>query len=128
MGVEGGFQGRTNKLVDGCYSFWQAGGAVLMELITNSRMDLINKEKLFTYVYGCCQSSSGGLRDKPSKSPDFYHTCYCLSGLSICQYRYSYDGLSITAEVIDPAAKNLVNLRTDVRNPRIHTTTLELST
>jgi protein farnesyltransferase subunit beta len=21
--VEGGFQGRTNKLVDGCYSFWQ---------------------------------------------------------------------------------------------------------
>eukprot|EP01029_Cantina_marsupialis_P021461 TRINITY_DN5140_c1_g2_i1.p1 TRINITY_DN5140_c1_g2~~TRINITY_DN5140_c1_g2_i1.p1 ORF type:complete len:445 (+),score=132.66 TRINITY_DN5140_c1_g2_i1:1181-2515(+) len=26
MPVEGGFQGRTNKLVDGCYSFWQ--GAV----------------------------------------------------------------------------------------------------
>lgn len=26
MSVEGGFQGRTNKLVDGCYSFWQ--GAV----------------------------------------------------------------------------------------------------
>jgi prenyltransferase beta subunit len=23
MPVEGGFQGRTNKLVDGCYSFWQ---------------------------------------------------------------------------------------------------------
>ncbi|KAH9790658.1 protein farnesyltransferase subunit beta [Citrus sinensis] len=23
QGVEGGFQGRTNKLVDGCYSFWQ---------------------------------------------------------------------------------------------------------
>jgi protein farnesyltransferase subunit beta len=26
MPVEGGFQGRTNKLVDGCYSFWQVGG------------------------------------------------------------------------------------------------------
>jgi len=25
MSFEGGFQGRTNKLVDGCYSFWQAG-------------------------------------------------------------------------------------------------------
>uniref|UniRef100_UPI00358FF226 protein farnesyltransferase subunit beta-like isoform X8 n=1 Tax=Myxine glutinosa TaxID=7769 RepID=UPI00358FF226 len=25
MRFEGGFQGRTNKLVDGCYSFWQAG-------------------------------------------------------------------------------------------------------
>jgi protein farnesyltransferase subunit beta len=25
MSLEGGFQGRTNKLVDGCYSFWAAG-------------------------------------------------------------------------------------------------------
>jgi protein farnesyltransferase subunit beta len=25
MRFEGGFQGRTNKLVDGCYSFWQGG-------------------------------------------------------------------------------------------------------
>ena len=25
MRYEGGFQGRCNKLVDGCYSFWQAG-------------------------------------------------------------------------------------------------------
>jgi protein farnesyltransferase subunit beta len=25
MKLEGGFQGRTNKLVDGCYSFWQGG-------------------------------------------------------------------------------------------------------
>ena len=23
--MEGGFRGRTNKLVDGCYSFWQGG-------------------------------------------------------------------------------------------------------
>jgi protein farnesyltransferase subunit beta len=108
MATEGGFQGRTNKLVDGCYSFWQAGGAVLMELITSSGLDLINKEKLFTYVYACCQSSFGGLRDKPSKSPDFYHTCYCLSGLSISQYRYSDDGVLITSDVLHPSAKTLV--------------------
>lgn len=25
MSFEGGFQGRTNKLVDGCYSWWQGG-------------------------------------------------------------------------------------------------------
>ena len=25
MKFEGGFQGRTNKLVDCCYSFWQGG-------------------------------------------------------------------------------------------------------
>ena len=28
--VEGGFMGRTNKLVDGCYSFWQAGAFPLL--------------------------------------------------------------------------------------------------
>ena len=30
------------------------------------------------------------MRDKPGKARDFYHTCYCLSGLSICQH---YSGL-----------------------------------
>jgi protein farnesyltransferase subunit beta len=30
MKVEGGFQGRTNKLVDSCYSFWQ-GSAFAMD-------------------------------------------------------------------------------------------------
>ncbi len=28
----------------------------------------------------------GGLRDKPGKSVDFYHTCYCLSGLASAQH------------------------------------------
>jgi len=27
----------------------------------------------------------GGLRDKPNKTRDFYHTCYSLSGMSIAQ-------------------------------------------
>jgi hypothetical protein len=32
--VEGGFNGRTNKLVDGCYSFWQGGVfPILQELL-----------------------------------------------------------------------------------------------
>lgn len=30
MPFSGGFQGRANKLVDGCYSFWQGGCAVLL--------------------------------------------------------------------------------------------------
>jgi protein farnesyltransferase subunit beta len=33
MQAEGGFQGRTNKLVDGCYSFWQGGAATLIQLL-----------------------------------------------------------------------------------------------
>lgn len=31
--VEGGFMGRTNKLVDGCYSFWQGGIFPLLRVL-----------------------------------------------------------------------------------------------
>ena len=33
MKYEGGFQGRTNKLVDGCYSFWQAAIFPIMHMV-----------------------------------------------------------------------------------------------
>lgn len=33
MECEGGFQGRTNKLVDGCYSFWVGGLFPLLRAI-----------------------------------------------------------------------------------------------
>lgn len=36
MRFEGGFQGRTNKLVDGCYSFWQGGVfPIIYEMLHN---------------------------------------------------------------------------------------------
>ena len=109
MSREGGFQGRTNKLVDGCYSFWQGGAGVLMECL-HGKSELSNREDIFSkgkvhiiyqritfslaslqeYVEKCCQSPNGGLRDKPGKSPDFYHSCYCLSGLSLCQNQYQF--------------------------------------
>lgn len=135
QGVEGGFQGRTNKLVDGCYSFWQGGVfAVLKRLLSTSvgedsnsesqqpvsSMDVskgegsdsdsdqsdehdasssgpANIEPLFNslalqqYILLCAQDLEGGLRDKPGKGRDHYHSCYCLSGLSVCQYSWSKD-------------------------------------
>jgi len=42
--------------------------------------------ELQKYILLCCQEKDGGLRDKPGKSKDFYHTCYALSGLSSSQY------------------------------------------
>ena len=35
--VEGGFMGRTNKLVDGCYSFWQGGSFPLLGLLMREK-------------------------------------------------------------------------------------------
>lgn len=96
MQVEGGFQGRTNKLVDGCYSFWQGGLFPLvytaLDLEGDDALDPelwhFDQEALQEYILYCCQCTAGGLLDKPGKSRDFYHTCYCLSGLSISQHCY----------------------------------------
>ena len=40
------------------------------------------------YLLTAGQHPRAGLRDKPSKSPDYYHTCYCISGLSVSQHYY----------------------------------------
>ncbi|KAI7850021.1 terpenoid cyclases/protein prenyltransferase alpha-alpha toroid [Circinella umbellata] len=92
MGLEGGFQGRTNKLVDGCYSFWGAGSFPLLyaEMLRQKKAQgfdyMFDREALQEYILLCCQSRYGGLIDKPGKGADYYHTCYCLSGLSTAQH------------------------------------------
>ncbi|XP_051147856.1 protein farnesyltransferase subunit beta isoform X2 [Andrographis paniculata] len=155
QGIECGFQGRTNKLVDGCYSFWQGGvGAIIQRLhstinkqlglpdtfryddrtveendssnsngeqssegpssptqdlchhedegIPNanqgydfiqgpvSMKPLFNNIALQQYILLCSQEEAG-FRDKPGKRRDHYHTCYVLSGLSICHYANTKD-------------------------------------
>lgn len=104
MSLEGGFSGRANKLVDGCYSFWQGGLLPLLmpNLAARTRVRLAPADRcepssgagdeylfdvgmLQRYILSACQDPSGGLRDKPSLRRDYYHTCYCLSGLSVAQ-------------------------------------------
>ena len=111
---EGGFSGRTNKLVDGCYSHWVGScwpllqstldGVQLAADPQGSVGNLYSREGLTRYILGCCQSKHGGLRDKPGKyvdslsvtvrsansyrHPDSYHTCYTLTGLSTAQHRH----------------------------------------
>ncbi|KAL4653482.1 hypothetical protein ACB092_01G306600 [Castanea dentata] len=154
QGREGGFQGRTNKLVDSCYSFWQGGAfallqrlhAILDEQLANyapqtgvasdisggeessdgTQVDdktchfklggmnascpvnlnsigynfvkqpvemeaLYQRWALQQYILLCAQDMDGGLKDKPGKRRDFYHTCYSLSGLSLSQHSWSQD-------------------------------------
>lgn len=163
QGVECGFQGRVNKLVDGCYSFWQGGACALLQKLhpfglseggedestdsidsslyaasnvseqeeqennlesASPQVDgtcqfkqggpqsascsintgnasynflerraeggsLFNSSALQQYILLCSQLPEGGFRDKPGKFRDLYHTCYCLSGLTVCQYSRS---------------------------------------
>ncbi|OVA07598.1 Prenyltransferase/squalene oxidase [Macleaya cordata] len=151
QGVECGFQGRANKLVDGCYSFWQGGVFALVQRLspiigeqlrssdigdgehTTGRREavaaydlsegesgsagspcqgklsdigfsflkkpaelgpLFHSIALQQYILLCSQVQEGGFKDKPGKYRDYYHTCYCLSGLSVCQHSWSKDANS----------------------------------
>jgi protein farnesyltransferase subunit beta len=116
MGFEGGFNGRANKLVDGCYSFWQGGALAIVSRLhdatktregsddpwlsdqsnrstttsttaTNDDLTLLFDDGMLQrYILLCAQDVHGGLRDKPSANRDFYHSCYNLSGLSVAQH------------------------------------------
>lgn len=91
---EGGFSGRTNKLVDGCYSHWVGDCWPLVEAYLersskSSRhrfpsplQSLFSREGLIRYILCCCQDQTkrGGLRDKPGR----YEPALCL--ISLCGY------------------------------------------
>ena len=81
MGAEGGFQGRTNKLVDGCYSFWQGGSFPLLHAAIQrhrsggeGRSDNAAaagappffNAALLDYVMVCCQVPHGGSATSPA--------------------------------------------------------------
>ena len=93
MTFEGGFNGRANKLVDSCYSFWQGASLVILRDIFEfcgwqvpnepGNMYWFSRAGLETYVLGACQNCNGGCKDKPGKNADYYHTCYSLSGLAV---------------------------------------------
>ncbi|KAJ7262763.1 terpenoid cyclases protein prenyltransferase [Mycena haematopus] len=105
----GGFKGRTNKLVDGCYSWWVGGAFALLESIgINSAAvptasaekreakdddwsdiddSLMDRKALQEYILFAGQHPAGGLRDKPPKNADAYHTLSCLAGLSSAQHK-----------------------------------------
>ncbi|KTG43806.1 hypothetical protein cypCar_00020409 [Cyprinus carpio] len=94
MRFEGGFQGRCNKLVDGCYSFWQAGLLPLLHRALFKEGDstlsvsswMFERKALQEYILTLAAQNSCEPLDNTGKSRDFYHTCYCLSGLSIAQH------------------------------------------
>jgi protein farnesyltransferase subunit beta len=57
MRMEGGFQGRPNKLVDGCYSFWVGGLFPLLEAIMTRRQlekDAKQRNPDVTQYIGIC--------------------------------------------------------------------------
>lgn len=151
MGYEGGFQGRCNKLVDGCYTFWVGGAIALLGLVGGSKeqydsgvyateIDVDNcgvyrpydeaitkildedgglcfdQKLLQRFVLLCAQDVNGGLRDKPSKPRDFYHTCYNLSGLSTSQHVLSPPNTASGAVMYEDEKQNVLGVTHPVYN------------
>ncbi|KNE61544.1 hypothetical protein AMAG_06363 [Allomyces macrogynus ATCC 38327] len=145
MPLEGGFQGRENKLVDGCYSLWVGGVPNVLvatewgrqnmqhevetedEVVSTAAAhggpaDMFDREALQEYILLCCQAQSGGLLDKPDKFPDPYHTAYVLSGLSAAQHYFTFeDSEFVVADrtcVVGPV-DNLLNSAHPIHNIRM---------
>jgi protein farnesyltransferase subunit beta len=105
---DAGFAGRTNKLVDGCYSHWVGGCWSFISAALNGASatklpaeDLWSRDALSRYLLCCAQvprdenekpnSRKGGFRDKPGKNVDGYHTNYGLAGLGAAQFIADYN-------------------------------------
>ncbi|KAG7191977.1 CAAX farnesyltransferase (FTase) subunit beta [Scheffersomyces spartinae] len=115
--LEGSFDGRTNKLVDACYSFW-VGACFAMLEATLEITTLFNRESLKLYMIHCAQGiEMGGFRDKPGKQADFYHTNYSLCGVSVLEHYFTLErngswANSFTTEIVDDT-----NVNTNPVNP-----------
>ncbi|XP_050321538.1 geranylgeranyl transferase type-1 subunit beta [Bactrocera neohumeralis] len=72
-----GFQGRPNKAVDTCYSFWI--GAALRIL---GAFELIDYEENRAYIMETQDSIVGGFSKWPQSTTDPFHTYFGLCGLS----------------------------------------------
>lgn len=146
----GGFKGRINKLVDGCYSWFSGAGmwGIIESLRSLQRgfdgskstgdadadADLWSRESLQLYILLVAQNlESGGLRDKPGKKPDAYHTCYNLSGLSAAQHvvrpcretrRFCYEGWETQASHEGGDIRKARNADEEELRRRIYASTL----
>ncbi|CZS99160.1 related to RAM1-protein farnesyltransferase, beta subunit [Rhynchosporium graminicola] len=82
---DSGFSGRTNKLVDGCYSHWVGGCWPLLEASLNGTKS--STESLSSITGDGKLYSREGL----ISSSDSYHTCYVLAGFSSTQNNWTFN-------------------------------------
>lgn len=62
---------------------------------------IYSEKDLQNYITFYCQDIRGGLKDKPGKNRDIYHTCYSLLGCTLSQESHCERELD-KLEEIDP--------------------------
>ena len=81
--LQGGFNGRPEKLPDVCYSWWIMSTCYMID-----RADLINLKELERYILNCQDDGFGGIGDRPGNEVDVFHTFFGIAALSLMK-RYS---------------------------------------
>ncbi|EMC91461.1 hypothetical protein BAUCODRAFT_329474 [Baudoinia panamericana UAMH 10762] len=77
----GGLNGRPEKLVDVCYSWW-----VMSSMAMIGRLHWIDKAKLTAFILQCQDPDEGGMADRPGDMVDVFHTVFGVAGLSLLGY------------------------------------------
>jgi len=76
--ASGGLNGRPEKLVDSCYSWWVGCSLAMID-----RLHWIDKAKLTTFILQCQDPEQGGFADRPGDMVDVFHTVFATAGLSL---------------------------------------------
>lgn len=74
---EGGFQGRPNKPIDTCYSFWIGAALKIIDAF-----ELSNFKENKEYILSCQDVVVGGFSKWSGTSSDPFHTYFGICGLS----------------------------------------------
>lgn len=78
---KGGLNGRPEKDVDACYSWWVISPMVLLK-----RTHWIDRAALSKFILGCQDAEHGGISDRPGHVVDVFHTCFGIAGLSLLEW------------------------------------------
>uniref|UniRef100_A0A8C5SHY2 Protein geranylgeranyltransferase type I subunit beta n=1 Tax=Laticauda laticaudata TaxID=8630 RepID=A0A8C5SHY2_LATLA len=78
MRQQNGYQGRPNKPVDTCYSFWVGATLKLLKIFQYT-----NYEKNRNYILSTQDRLVGGFAKWPDSHPDALHAYFGICGLSL---------------------------------------------
>jgi geranylgeranyl transferase type-1 subunit beta len=73
-----GFNGRCNKVVDSCYSWW-----ICATLKALGRLDLVDEGEVLRFLLEQSQHVIGGFGKYPGDVPDIYHSYFGLATMSM---------------------------------------------
>jgi len=107
-----GFQGRPNKPVDTCYSFWVGASLKLLD-----SYDMIDKESNKEFLLSTQHSIIGGFSKWPDSYSDILHSYFGICGLSLMNL-YDLQELSPALNISCRALEHLTTLHNDANEHR----------